>query len=240
MVIYCSSNKFVKSLISEKKIKGLSSICIGIKIVNSCCLVLARPHPTEKSGRVSTCARLGRFYIKTLQFSQNHNKTQFILTVQYSDSFIFHINPQTNVYFDEKKRKIDSPAIFTENTREPFFIWPLPHSGTLTPSSPPGSPLLPAAASLPLLPGSPPPRSSSSAGAAPPPLSTPLPLPRHRASSAAQPGHEPRARALGPSSTAPPPPCARQPLLRRAGEVRRMAGRRTSKRGRGAAGVRAR
>ena len=135
--------------------------------------LLLPPHSTRKIGRVSTCARLGRFYIKALQFSQNHNKTQLILTVQYSDSFIFHINPQTNVYFDEKKRKIDSPAIFTENTREPFFIWPLPHSGTLTPSSPPGSPLLPAAASLPLLPGSPPLRSSSSAGAAPPTLDTP-------------------------------------------------------------------
>ena len=164
--------------------------------------LLLPPHSTRKIGRVSTCARLGRFYIKTLQFSQNHNKTQFILTVQYSDSFIFHINPQTNVYFDEKKRKIDSPAIFTENTREPFFIWPLPHSGTLTPSSPPGSPLLPAAASLPLLPGSPPLRSSSSAGAAPPHSRHPLlcrgtgPPPPHS-----------RATSHGPARSALPPQC---------------------------------
>ena len=65
----------------------------GIAMVKTYPGLLLPPHSTRKIGRVSTCARLGRFYIKALQFSQNHNKTQFILTVQYSDSFIFHINP---------------------------------------------------------------------------------------------------------------------------------------------------
>jgi len=49
MVIYCSSNKFVKSLISEKKIKGLSSICIGIGV-------------TSKRIELSTCIPILGFF----------------------------------------------------------------------------------------------------------------------------------------------------------------------------------